>query len=344
MTISSFSLAATNTNSRSAFDYMITKILNFRNSINEKGLCNIAVGEARGICLPETSGGRELKGAGAVLAFLARRDGRGLVRTEAIARRSAGRRSRATAEPLPMSHHAYGDGDPERQKHRHYHQDEITANEDVVADRFIPRPLQKERRSVQKDGRAKVSHHRPEKTSAPLSSFAVAKIHSSHWHQIEDAKKDTEQNYKHRRHAKGGEFDASVGEVGVWHRQDGTAHDVQQNQRYHLQDDGHVSPLSLVGMCYRVTMTRFLYCRNIIIVSVGSQARQKITISGVPYLMIPMIKKFSVPKIQYEMAAERSEAASSGLLFPKVSPRQESNPHLSLRTGPFYPLNYRGGK
>jgi len=38
------------------------------------------------------------------------------------------------------------------------------------------------------------------------------------------------------------------------------------------------------------------------------------------------------PKIQYEMAAERSEAASSDLPFPKVSARQESNLRPSLPT------------
>ena len=48
------------------------------------------------------------------------------------------------------------------------------------------------------------------------------------------------------------------------------------------------------------------------------------------------------PKIQYEMAAERSEAASSGLPFPKVSPREESDPHLELRSLLFCPLNYGG--
>ena len=41
------------------------------------------------------------------------------------------------------------------------------------------------------------------------------------------------------------------------------------------------------------------------------------------------------PKIQYEMTAERSEAASSGLPFSKVSARQDSNlkPSRSARSG-----------
>ena len=42
------------------------------------------------------------------------------------------------------------------------------------------------------------------------------------------------------------------------------------------------------------------------------------------------------------MAAERSEAASSGLRFSKVSPREESNLHYLVRSEVFYPLNYKG--
>ena len=48
------------------------------------------------------------------------------------------------------------------------------------------------------------------------------------------------------------------------------------------------------------------------------------------------------PKIQYELAAERSEAASSGLPFSEVCPHQESNLNLGLRSPLFYPLNYGG--
>lgn len=72
-------------------------------------------------------------------------------------------------------------------------------------------------------------------------------------------------------------------------------------------------------------------------------------------LMDSMIKKFSFPrmqnrqfvfepKMQYVLTAERSETASSGLPFPKVSPRQESNPHHEHRKLAFYPLNYEGLK
>ena len=46
------------------------------------------------------------------------------------------------------------------------------------------------------------------------------------------------------------------------------------------------------------------------------------------------------PKIQYEMAAERSEATSSGLRFSKVSAREESNLDQELRSLLFCPLNY----
>ena len=48
------------------------------------------------------------------------------------------------------------------------------------------------------------------------------------------------------------------------------------------------------------------------------------------------------PKIEYEMAAERSEAASSGLRFSKVSPREESNPDYRNRNPVSYPLNDEG--
>ena len=47
------------------------------------------------------------------------------------------------------------------------------------------------------------------------------------------------------------------------------------------------------------------------------------------------------PKIQYEMTAERSEAASSGLPFSKVCPWKESNPHYGFRKPASYPLNDR---
>src|SRR3989338_4608363 len=46
------------------------------------------------------------------------------------------------------------------------------------------------------------------------------------------------------------------------------------------------------------------------------------------------------PKIQYEMAAERSEATSSGLRFSKVSAREESNLDQELRSLLCCPLNY----
>jgi len=105
-------------NLRSKYNYIITKFFNFSKSRNKKSLPNIAVGEARGTCLPETSGGDELKGAGVGLVLLAGRDDRGLVRTETT-RRSAGRR-RTAAEPLPEIHHAIDDRDVGYKKHRHH--------------------------------------------------------------------------------------------------------------------------------------------------------------------------------------------------------------------------------
>ena len=56
------------------------------------------------------------------------------------------------------------------------------------------------------------------------------------------------------------------------------------------------------------------------------------------------------PKIEYKLVADlpagkagRSEAASSGLPFPKVAPRKESNLHQRLRRALLYPLSYEGG-
>lgn len=54
-------------------------------------------------------------------------------------------------------------------------------------------------------------------------------------------------------------------------------------------------------------------------------------------------------KIQYELIAESAnsadklrEAASSGLPFSKVSPREESNLDLRIRSPSLYPLSYGG--
>ena len=40
-----------------------------------------------------------------------------------------------------------------------------------------------------------------------------------------------------------------------------------------------------------------------------------------------MIKKFSSPKIEYKLVAERSEANQNSLTFPFWCPRGESNTH-----------------
>ena len=48
------------------------------------------------------------------------------------------------------------------------------------------------------------------------------------------------------------------------------------------------------------------------------------------------------PKIVYQLAAPRSAANQTSLTFPVWCPQQESNLHLPLRTGLFYPLNYEG--
>ena len=66
---------------------------------------------------------------------------------------------------------------------------------------------------------------------------------------------------------------------------------------------------------------------------------------------IKRIKKFSspkmrnrefvfTPKIEYKLAAERSEANQNSLTFPTWCPRQESNLDLSLRRATLDPLSY----
>ncbi|KKS24915.1 MAG: hypothetical protein UU84_C0053G0011 [Candidatus Yanofskybacteria bacterium GW2011_GWC2_41_9] len=66
-----------------------------------------------------------------------------------------------------------------------------------------------------------------------------------------------------------------------------------------------------------------------------------------------MIKKFSspkmrnrefvfTPKIEYKLAAERSEANQNSLTFPFWCPREESNLYLPLRTGLFSSVELRG--
>ena len=55
-----------------------------------------------------------------------------------------------------------------------------------------------------------------------------------------------------------------------------------------------------------------------------------------------MIKKFSSPKIEYELVAERSEANQNSLTFPVWCPRKELNPHQQLRRLLLYPLSYGG--
>ena len=46
------------------------------------------------------------------------------------------------------------------------------------------------------------------------------------------------------------------------------------------------------------------------------------------------------PVIPYDLIAERSEATSETLPFPKVSAREESNLDLGIRSPSFFPLNY----
>ena len=79
-------------------------------------------------------------------------------------------------------------------------------------------------------------------------------------------------------------------------------------------------------------------------VSAGPQSKNCVRIfPGLLFATRRKLHQFAFgPKIQYEVAAERSEAASSNLPFSKVSPRQELNLHLGLRRPLFCPLNYEG--
>ena len=86
-------------------------------------------------------------------------------------------------------------------------------------------------------------------------------------------------------------------------------------------------PVFVLGMCHRASMARLLSRHKHSISSRISQWQQKITISGVSYLLTFWIKKFSspkmrnrefvfTPKIEYELVAERSEANQNSLTFP----------------------------
>ena len=55
-----------------------------------------------------------------------------------------------------------------------------------------------------------------------------------------------------------------------------------------------------------------------------------------------MIKKFSSPKIEYQLVTERSEANQNSLTFPTWCPCEESNLDLRFRKPVLYPLSYRG--
>ena len=92
---------------------------------------------------------------------------------------------------------------------------------------------------------------------------------------------------------------------------------------------------------------------NIAYMGLEVKPKQKITVFGVFRFLTSWIKKFSspkmrnrqfvfAPKIEYKLVAERSEANLQNLQFPQWCPQQESNLHLPLRTGLFYPLNYEG--
>src|SRR3990167_5206194 len=50
------------------------------------------------------------------------------------------------------------------------------------------------------------------------------------------------------------------------------------------------------------------------------------------------------PRIPYDLVAERNEANTFSLQFPKWCPQEESNPYIQLRRLMFYPLNYGGKK
>ena len=54
------------------------------------------------------------------------------------------------------------------------------------------------------------------------------------------------------------------------------------------------------------------------------------------------IKKFSSPKIEYKLVAERSEANQNSLTFPFWCPHSESNRDLRIKSPLLYLLSYGG--
>jgi len=283
---------------------MITKIFNFS---NEKSLPNIAVGEAHGICPPKTSGGDELKCTGIGLALLAWRDDRSLVRTEAVARWSAGWRCRIAAEPLtPDALRERVSHEPDDADDRHYDETCVTILEDEAPDRCKARPLQNDRNSVREDGKEAVAEESIEDPVNPPRNIVA--LHLAR--RVESVQNDR------------GDRESECGEdqivrvpsckIGVRHRHHEADHEVERPHEersstfrqltsevsellFHFH---FASPFLLLGMCYRATMARFIYCLEHSIFGVGSQAQQKITISGVSRFLTLRIKKFSSPKIK----------------------------------------------
>ena|SRR3989344_404636 len=138
----------------------------------------------------------------------------------------------------------------------------------------------------------------------------------------------------------------------------------EKHERKHYLPDFHQNFLCLgFGMCYRATMTRFIYCLQYGIFSARSQAQTKNQHFCCPYslsIMDSWIKKFSspkmqnrqfifTPKIEYKLVAERSEANPSNLQFPTWCRRRDLNSHdlrhtiLSRACLPFHHSGlYRG--
>ena len=195
----------------------------------ERGLPNITVGEAHGTCPPETSGGGELKGAGVVLALLARRNDRSLVLTEAVAWRSAGRRC-ATTEPLtPNALRERVSYDPGDAEDRHHDKTRVAILEDETPDRREPHPLQNERNSVREDGEEAVAEETVEDPVYPPRNRVELHL-ARRVERVEDDRSDRQSPRSEEQVVR-----IPAREEGVGHRHHEADHEVQRPHEEHCR-------------------------------------------------------------------------------------------------------------
>jgi len=258
---------------------------NFSNSINEKGLSSIAVGEARGTCLPKTSVGDELKGAGVGLVFLVIRDGRGLVRTE-ITRRSAGWWCRVATKPLTQETIRERVGhEPDDDSQWHRHETHVAILEDETPNSSETRPLQNDGNPVHEDGEKAVAEEAPEDSADPPRNTAALHL-ACRIESIQDDRCGRESECSKEQIVRV----PPSREVGVRHRHHEADHEIERPvERPHeecsrtfrqLPDEvpdflfylHFASSFLWLEMYYRATMTRLIYCLEHSIFNVGSQA------------------------------------------------------------------------